>query len=194
MLDALPGVPGGTSGTSTSSMPPTSRSAARSINPDATARARSHRRWLVWGTYADDYFPTVFGRTRDWRARRCSTPGCRCSCRSTARRSRRRLNPMERGLADLWARTAGPMSAGARAAVPQGDRGHDRELAVGAGQPDPEPHPRPGRLRRDAPQDLRLGPDDEPVPGWRTATASRPSLPAPGRCGTWTTRRPTTPA
>ena len=55
-----------------------------------------------------------------------------------------------------WRRTRG--------GVPHRGRGHDRQLAVGAGQPGAEPDPRPGRLHRDAPQDLRLRPDDEPVP------------------------------
>ena len=80
------------------------------------------------------------------------TTGCRPSCRWTAAPTPSPANALERGLADLWARTAGPMTPRRAAHVPRGRRRHDRELAVGAGQPDPEPHPRPGRLHRDAPR------------------------------------------
>jgi germacradienol/geosmin synthase len=72
--------------------------------------------WLSWGTYGDDYYPAVFGAGRNL---------------SAAREQNRRLAalmpvsgdeaaggapavmpaaPLEAGLADLWARTAGPMT------------------------------------------------------------------------------------
>ncbi|CAG6395743.1 PDZ domain-containing protein [Actinacidiphila cocklensis] len=53
--------------------------------------------------------------------------------------------------------------AGRQARLPRHHRGDDGELAVGAGQPEAEPGARPGGLHRDAPQDLRLRPDHEPV-------------------------------
>lgn len=71
--------------------------------------------WLVWGTYADDYFPALYGNNRDmvgakvFNARLSafmplddSTPPAVAT------------NPVERGLADIWSRTAGPMSSNAR--------------------------------------------------------------------------------
>lgn len=39
---------------------------AAGIDPDATAEELDlSSGWLAWGTYADDYFPLVYGRTRD---------------------------------------------------------------------------------------------------------------------------------
>lgn len=71
--------------------------------------------WLVWGTYADDYFPALYGNNRDMAGAKVfnarlsafmplddSTPPAVPT------------NPVERGLADIWSRTAGPMSANAR--------------------------------------------------------------------------------
>jgi len=72
--------------------------------------------WLVWGTYADDYFPAIYGNQRDLIGAKVfnsrmglfmplddSTPPAIPT------------NPVERGLADIWSRTAGPMSSTARA-------------------------------------------------------------------------------
>lgn len=71
--------------------------------------------WLVWGTYADDYFPAFYGHTRDMAGAKVF------NARLTAfmpddpsTLTAVPTNPVERGLADLWARTAGPLSANAR--------------------------------------------------------------------------------
>jgi germacradienol/geosmin synthase len=71
--------------------------------------------WLSWGTYGDDYFPVVFGTTRDLPAAKA------CNDRLSAfmplgddELIPEPANPIERGLADLWRRTAGPMSTDAR--------------------------------------------------------------------------------
>jgi germacradienol/geosmin synthase len=69
--------------------------------------------WLCWGTYGDDYYPAAFGRGRN---------------PAPAKAQNRRLlalmpldagaqapppaNPLERGLADLWARTAASLAIG----------------------------------------------------------------------------------
>jgi germacradienol/geosmin synthase len=71
--------------------------------------------WLVWGTYADDYFPAIYGNNRDLAGAKVfnarlsafmpldnSTPPAVAT------------NPVEKGLADIWSRTAGPMSSTAR--------------------------------------------------------------------------------
>ncbi|MEV4067009.1 terpene synthase family protein [Nonomuraea dietziae] len=89
---------------------------AAGIDPDASLEELVLATdWLSWGTYGDDYLPVVFGRSRDFLG---------------AKAFNRRLsefmpldlvvtavaaNPVERGLADLWLRTAGPMSPEGRA-------------------------------------------------------------------------------
>ncbi|MFD9794352.1 germacradienol/geosmin synthase [Streptomyces sp. NPDC059070] len=82
------------------------------LDPDATPEELElHAEWLTWGTYADDYYPLVFGRSRDLAGARAAherflhvldvdDPAAGAALAAT---------PMERGLADLWRRTAGPM-------------------------------------------------------------------------------------
>ncbi len=136
--------------------------------------------WLVWGTYADDYFPALYGYTRDMAGAKVFNARLTAFMPDDpATLTAVPTNPVERGLADLWARTAGPMSADARRSVPQGHPGHDRELVVGARQPDPEPGPGPGRLRGDAPQDVRLGSHHEPVAAGPGRRAPARALPDP---------------
>ncbi|MFE9661273.1 germacradienol/geosmin synthase [Streptomyces sp. NPDC005955] len=86
--------------------------------------------WLAWGTYGDDWYPVVYGRSRDLAGAKAlterlkalmpvdgalttATPdlggGGRPDALGTAP-----ANALERGLVDLWARTAGPMDRGAR--------------------------------------------------------------------------------
>ncbi|MDT0447086.1 terpene synthase family protein [Streptomyces johnsoniae] len=89
---------------------------AAGLAPDASADALDLvSAWLAWGTYGDDLYPVVFGRTHDVAGARAAT---------------RRLgqfmpvedpaavpppvSPLERSLADLWPRTAGPMTVAAR--------------------------------------------------------------------------------
>ncbi|TDC62847.1 terpene synthase family protein [Streptomyces hainanensis] len=74
--------------------------------------------WLVWGTYGDDYYPVAFGRTRNLAGARA------CTERLVALMPvddphtppPPLLNALERGLADLWPRTAGGMAPAARRA------------------------------------------------------------------------------
>ncbi|NLU67121.1 family 2 encapsulin nanocompartment cargo protein terpene cyclase [Streptomyces sp. HNM0574] len=91
---------------------------AAGIHPDAEPGALDLTTdWLTWGTYGDDYYPVVFGRTHDLTAARACTdrlaalmdvdePGGGAAPEPA--------NALERGLADLWARTAGPMDPAAR--------------------------------------------------------------------------------
>ena len=71
--------------------------------------------WLVWGTYADDYFPALYGNNRDmvgakvFNARLSAFMPLDDSTPPAVP-----TNPVERGLADIWSRTAGPMSSNAR--------------------------------------------------------------------------------
>ncbi|PTL76491.1 family 2 encapsulin nanocompartment cargo protein terpene cyclase [Vitiosangium sp. GDMCC 1.1324] len=71
--------------------------------------------WLVWGTYADDYFPAFYGHTRDMAGAKVFN--ARLSAfmpDDPSTLTAVPTNPVERGLADLWARTAGPMTEHAR--------------------------------------------------------------------------------
>ncbi|HEY5834097.1 terpene synthase family protein [Streptomyces sp.] len=66
--------------------------------------------WLAWGTYGDDYYPIVFGRGSDLSAARVATDRFRLFMPLDAGPVPPPLTALERGLADLWPRTAGPMS------------------------------------------------------------------------------------
>ncbi|MFL5357826.1 family 2 encapsulin nanocompartment cargo protein terpene cyclase [Archangium sp.] len=71
--------------------------------------------WLVWGTYADDYFPALYGYTRDMAGAKVFNARLTLFMPDDpATPTTVPTNPVEHGLADLWARTAGPMSPDAR--------------------------------------------------------------------------------
>jgi germacradienol/geosmin synthase len=70
--------------------------------------------WLSWGTYGDDYFPVVFGTTRDLPAAKLCNDRLSAFMPLDDAMIPAPTNALERGLADLWRRTAGPMSADAR--------------------------------------------------------------------------------
>ncbi|MCK6590010.1 MAG: germacradienol/geosmin synthase [Polyangiaceae bacterium] len=66
--------------------------------------------WLVFGTYADDYFPAIYGRFNDMAGAKLFHERLAAFMPlDGAPPSAAPLNPVERGLADLWSRTAGPM-------------------------------------------------------------------------------------
>lgn len=69
--------------------------------------------WLVWGTYGDDYYPRVFGSDYT-AAKTCTTRLKALMPLEMSAPSVLPANALERGLADLWIRTAGPMSPTAR--------------------------------------------------------------------------------
>ncbi|MEW1696408.1 germacradienol/geosmin synthase [Streptomyces sp. NPDC093249] len=87
------------------------------LDPDATLEELElSAEWLTWGTYGDDYYPFVFGRPRDLAGAREQTERFK-ACLPTddpATGAAHAVNPMERSLADLWSRTAGPMPPEAR--------------------------------------------------------------------------------
>lgn len=71
--------------------------------------------WLAWGTYGDDYFPVVFGATRDLvAAKLCNERLSAFMPLDAGTATPEPTNPIERGLADLWRRTAEPMTMAAR--------------------------------------------------------------------------------
>lgn len=114
------------------------------IAPDGTVEEiELSSDWLAWGTYGDDYYPAVFGRSRNLaaavaqnrRLERCmpldlgSVPDA--------------VGPLEVGLADLWGRTASGLDETGRAefrqAVETMIEGWLWELHVAAQQRVPDP-------------------------------------------------------
>jgi len=65
--------------------------------------------WLAWGTYGDDYFPLAFGTTRNLPAAKLCNERLSAFMPLDAGPTPEPANPVERGLADLWRRTAGPL-------------------------------------------------------------------------------------
>jgi germacradienol/geosmin synthase len=89
---------------------------AAMIHPDATEdELRLSTDWLTWGTYGDDYFPAVFGSTRNLAAAKACNDRFSLFMPLDETPIPEPLNALERGLADVWRRTAGPLPAPARA-------------------------------------------------------------------------------
>jgi len=65
--------------------------------------------WLAWGTYADDYFPMVFGSTRNLTAAKIANDRLLLFMPLGLGPTPEPESPIERGLADLWPRTAEPL-------------------------------------------------------------------------------------
>ncbi|WP_434347618.1 family 2 encapsulin nanocompartment cargo protein terpene cyclase [Myxococcus virescens] len=87
------------------------------IHPDATPEQLDLTAcWLVWGTYADDYFPMLYANTRDMAGAKLFTArlGQFMPDDVEAANAAVPTNPVELGLADLWKRTAGPLSPRSR--------------------------------------------------------------------------------
>lgn len=87
------------------------------IDPDATPEELElSALWLTWGTYADDYYSVVFGRPRDPAGARLTNERLMACLPldDPAAAPAFAVSPMERALAELWGRTAGPMPPGAR--------------------------------------------------------------------------------
>ncbi|WP_019810454.1 terpene synthase family protein [Saccharomonospora halophila] len=70
--------------------------------------------WLAWGTYGDDYFPAVFGARRDLAGARACHERLSAFMPLDGERTPEPVDPLQRGLADLWRRTAAPMSRASR--------------------------------------------------------------------------------
>lgn len=88
---------------------------AARIHPDASGpQLDLSAAWLTWGTYGDDYFPAVFGPTRNMAGAKvfnARLPGFMpLDCSATPPPA----NPVEAGLADLWMRTAAGMTIAGR--------------------------------------------------------------------------------
>ncbi|MCQ8195139.1 terpene synthase family protein [Streptomyces rugosispiralis] len=83
---------------------------AAGIHPDGSADELDLASgWLVWGAYADDYYPAVFGRGHDLAGARACNARLGAFMPLDAGATPDPANALERSLADLWSRTAGPM-------------------------------------------------------------------------------------
>jgi germacradienol/geosmin synthase len=121
MYAALPGVPGGYIWKEQELEDFDFGQCSARLHPDATAHELNiSTRWLAWGTYGDDWFPKIYGPTRDVAA--AKTQNARLSafmpldCLTMPPPS----NPLEAGLADQWLSTATPMSIADRQAFRDG--------------------------------------------------------------------------
>ncbi|WP_199486693.1 terpene synthase family protein [Actinomadura logoneensis] len=71
--------------------------------------------WLAWGTYADDYYPAVFGRSRDLAAARATNARLGLFMPvDDGVAVPRPASALERGLDDLWRRTTRQQEPGER--------------------------------------------------------------------------------
>jgi len=70
--------------------------------------------WLAWGTYGDDYFPLAFGATRNLVAAKLANDRLSAFMPLDGEPTPLPAHQIEASLADLWRRTAGPMTPAAR--------------------------------------------------------------------------------
>jgi germacradienol/geosmin synthase len=70
--------------------------------------------WFTWATFFDDYFPMRFGHTRDMVGAKAFMDRLSAFMPLDVTVTPEPTNPVERGLGDLWSRTAGPMAADRR--------------------------------------------------------------------------------
>ncbi|MEU9029390.1 germacradienol/geosmin synthase [Streptomyces sp. NPDC048383] len=86
------------------------------IDPDATPEALLlNSCWLTWGTYGDDYYPVVFGRTKDLPAAKAATARLVSMIPVDLAEQPPPVTALERSLADLWIRTSADMTPTVRA-------------------------------------------------------------------------------
>ncbi|MGW1077894.1 family 2 encapsulin nanocompartment cargo protein terpene cyclase [Streptomyces sp. NPDC002537] len=111
ILEGLPGVPGSEVWDEARLRDIDLPLCAAGIHPDATAEELYLASdWLAWGTWGDDLYPVVFGRSPDMTgAKACHERLLQCMPPDLDAMPAP-VGPLERGIADLWRRTAGPMS------------------------------------------------------------------------------------
>ncbi|MFD4639665.1 germacradienol/geosmin synthase [Lentzea sp. NPDC058436] len=86
------------------------------IDPDATPQELFLSGcWLTWGTYADDVYPLWFGQTRNLLGLKTQTARLKACMPLDLVQTVVPGNAMELSLADLWQRTAAPMTPAFRA-------------------------------------------------------------------------------
>ncbi|MEV2248743.1 terpene synthase family protein [Streptomyces sp. NPDC049970] len=115
LLEAQPGVPGSHIWDEERLVATDLPLCAAGLDPDATPDELDlSSGWLTWGTYGDDWFPVVHGRTRDLAGARLANERLSLFMPLEGSSVPEPVNALERGLADLWQRTAGPMDGDAR--------------------------------------------------------------------------------
>jgi germacradienol/geosmin synthase len=88
---------------------------AARIHPDASGpQLDLSSAWLTWRTYGDDYFPAVFGPTRNMAAAKVFNARLPAFMPLDCADTPPPANAVEAGLADLWIRTAAPMTTAQR--------------------------------------------------------------------------------
>ena len=88
---------------------------AAGIHPDASAEQLDITSgWLAWGTYGDDLYPVVFGRTPDMTAAKVTTARLAECMPIDGTPTIVPVSALERSLVDLWQRTSAPMAPEAR--------------------------------------------------------------------------------
>ena len=91
------------------------------IHPDCTPEALDlSSAWLTWGTYGDDLFPLLYGNARNLAAAKLQNERLSLFMPLDLVSMPPAMNPLEAGLADLWPRTAGPLSPEDRANFKRG--------------------------------------------------------------------------
>ncbi|MDC0723167.1 terpene synthase family protein [Nannocystis bainbridge] len=116
MLAEVPGVPGACVWDEDRLVGYDFAECAARIHPDASGDELDvSSAWLTWGTYGDDYFPLVFGNQRNFAAAKLQNERLSLFMPLDASPVPPPQNPLEAGLADLWVRTAGPLSPTQRA-------------------------------------------------------------------------------
>lgn len=89
---------------------------AAGTHPDATPDELDvTTAWLAWGTYADDFYATVFGARRDLLGAKAFNDRLALFMPSAKGGTPAPTNALERGLAELWPRTTTELSDGTRA-------------------------------------------------------------------------------
>ncbi|MFI1715228.1 germacradienol/geosmin synthase [Streptomyces litmocidini] len=86
---------------------------AAGLDPDASPEdLELSADWLTWGTYADDYYPAVFGRAGNLAGAKEQTDRLKACMPidEPASGAAHAVNALERSLADVWARTAATMA------------------------------------------------------------------------------------
>jgi germacradienol/geosmin synthase len=115
MLDSLPGIPDAGIWDEERLVGFDIPLCAAMIHADASGpKLDLSSEWLTWGTYGDDYFPALFNATRDMAGAKVFNARLSAFMPLDLTPTPAPLNSVERGLADLWHRSALPMSANAR--------------------------------------------------------------------------------
>ncbi|MEV4056067.1 germacradienol/geosmin synthase [Amycolatopsis sp. NPDC049688] len=130
---------------------------AAGILPDATADTLDVTSdWLTWRTYADDYYPLVFGATRDLAGAKAANRRLSAFMPMDGLPMPAPASALEAGLADLWPRTTAESRPAVRRAVETMTSSWLWELANQAQNRIPDPIDYVGMRRRTFGADLTM--------------------------------------